>query len=86
MPTGSASTDARSFGNQSIFKGPVGNRVQGLLTVAGTISFEVARRKLAKMSGRETASDRDTIIALSIGWRETERYLFDKEQEERKAK
>ena len=46
----------------------------------------IVSRSLAVSRPDIFASFRDTIIALSIGWRETERYLFDKEQEERKAK
>lgn len=81
----SVKPDARSGGSQSIFEGKTGERVQGVLTPVGTTSFENARKRLAKMAGRETASDGDTIIYLSIGERETQRYLHDKEQRMREA-
>lgn len=75
--------DARSHGNQSIFEGKTGGRVQGVLTPKGSAKFEQARRRLAKLAGREYASDGDTIIYQSIGEAETIKYLTAKESKAR---
>lgn len=77
-----AKADARSHGNQSIFEGKT-ERVQGVLTPRGSAKFEAARRRLAKLAGRETASDGDTIVYLSIGEPETVKYLTEREAKAR---
>jgi hypothetical protein len=69
-------TDARSSGSGSLFEDKAGGkRYQGCLTKRGSSAFEGARKRLAKLVGRDTASDGDTIEALAIGWDATSQYL-----------
>jgi hypothetical protein len=61
-------------GRTSIFRDKAGgDRVQGNITAAGSVRFEQARRRLAKLAGceYEDVSDADTIEFLARGEGET---------------
>jgi hypothetical protein len=65
-------------GRQSIFRDKIGgDRVQGVITPAGSRRFEIARSKLAKLAGREVeqVSDADVIEFLARGEANTREYL-----------
>ena len=65
-------------GRKSIFRNKAGgDRVQGVITRAGSQRFEATRHKLASLARRAVGdvSDADVIEALSRGWPATERYL-----------
>jgi hypothetical protein len=55
-----------------------GDRVQGNITPAGSIAFEHARRRAAKMAGWEVeeVSDADTIEFMALG-EERARKIFE---------
>jgi len=66
------------FGRPCIFRDKAGGtKKQGVITPAGTIRFEAARRRLAKLAGREVEqiSDADTIEYLARGETETKAYI-----------
>ena len=54
-----------------------GQRVQGWLSKVGTVRFEAARKKLAKLADRNVVgiSDGDVFTCLSMGWPAVEAYL-----------
>lgn len=54
------------MGRRSIFRGKE-VRVQGDITRFGSQRFEAARARVAKLAGRKTASDGDTIEYLALG-------------------
>ena len=58
----------------SIFKDKT-KRYQGEVSRVGSIAFEQARKRLALMAGRRTASDGDVFECLARGWEETAEYL-----------
>ena len=63
-------------GRASIFRGKDLRKMKrGALTEVGNQEFEAARKRLAKMAGRKTASDGDVIEALSRGWAATKAYI-----------
>lgn len=66
-------------GRASIFRNK-SQRVQGLLTVRGSVRFEHARKRLAQLVDRdpEHVSDGDTAEFLARGEDETRRYLDGK--------
>jgi hypothetical protein len=59
-------------GRPSIFGSKDGERIQGVLTTKGTVAFNQARQRLARLSGwePEQVSDADVVIFLSLGERE----------------
>ena len=68
----------QSRGRVSIFRNKEGgDRVQGILTKAGSQRFHAARKRLAELAGRdlELVSDADVIEYLARGDEETARYL-----------
>lgn len=70
---------ARRVGRPSVFAGKMagGDRVQGVLTPAGSKAFEAARGRLARMTAREPeqVSDADTIEYLARGEIATRKHL-----------
>jgi hypothetical protein len=74
--------DGAVRGQPAIFKNKTGDRVQGGLTPRGSIRFELARRRLAKLAGwdYEEVSDADTIEFLALGEALTKDYLAKQEQ------
>jgi hypothetical protein len=63
---------------RAIFKDKLGGaRYQGVVTAAGSTSFEMARKRLAKMAGREVeqTSDGDVFEFLARGEDATRKYL-----------
>lgn len=72
-----AKENARA-GRASIFRGKQGGaRLQGVITKAGSNRFEQARKRLARLAGRdvEEVSDADTIEYLARGEAETLKVL-----------
>lgn len=62
----------------AIFKDKAdGARYQGIVTKAGSVAFEAARCRLAKLANRsvETTSDGCVFEALARGWDNTREYL-----------
>lgn len=79
---------ARAHGSQSIFRNKDGgDRVQGNITPIGSIRFEHARARLAKLDGRETeeTSDGDVIEYLARGEADTIAYIEARRAEEAAA-
>lgn len=65
-------------GRESLFRGKKGgDRVQGVLTPAGSRRFEQARARLGRMIGKdaEKVSDADVIEFLARGDEETRKVL-----------
>jgi hypothetical protein len=65
-------------GRPSIFRGKKGGtRVHGIVTPAGSIAFEQARKRLGKLVGHdvEDVSDGDVVEYLALGDTETRRLL-----------
>lgn len=63
-------------GRQSIFRGKdKRERRQGLLTKPGAKKFEEARKRLAALAHRKTASDGDVMEATAMGWEAVAAYL-----------
>lgn len=63
---------------RAIFKQKLGGaRYQGVVTAIGSVRFEQARKRLAKLADREVeqTSDGDTMEAMSRGWEETAKYI-----------
>ena len=54
-----------------------GDRLQGVVTKVGSLRFEQARAKLARLASRAPGkvSDGDVIEALARGWADTTAYL-----------
>lgn len=66
------------MGRDSIFRGKnPENRVQATLTDEGKVLFERAKQDLAKLAGKDAASDADTIESLLRGPSGTRAYLRD---------
>lgn len=73
-----------STGRSAIFRGKVdGRRLQGVITNVGSIAFEQARARLAKLADveKESVSDADTIEYLAIGETATKKYLEEKQKQ-----
>lgn len=70
------SSTTSGMGRPSIFRDKT-ERVQGKLSSVGSVRFERAKARLARLAGRATASisDGDTIEYLSRGHEATEEYL-----------
>lgn len=71
---GMTRTVKQPFGRPSIFRNKTGgSRVQGVITARGSVRFEQARRRLAKLASREIEhiSDADVIEYLARGDSET---------------
>lgn len=65
-------------GFPSIFRNKRGGkRYQGNLTKVGSAAFEEARKRLAKLAGRKSATDADVMEYLSRGEAETRAYLIE---------
>jgi hypothetical protein len=65
------------MGRNSIFRDKTGGRVNGVLTARGSVRFELHRKQLAKLAGRdaEQVSDADVVEYMARGELETRKYL-----------
>jgi len=69
-----------TFGRPSIFRGKDGGtRLQAVITPAGTVRFEQARARLAKLASWEVerVSNADVIEYLARGDKDTRAYIAD---------
>lgn len=76
-------------GRASIFREKIGgDRVQGLITPIGSVRFEHARIRLAKLATRERehVSDADVIEYLARGEENTRVYLIDQGEADKAAR
>lgn len=85
MPKAPAPVKKRSptFGRPSVFRNKQGGaRVGGVITAHGSIKFEAARKRLAKLDGREVehTSDADVIEYLSRGDEATRKHLAEQQK------
>lgn len=79
---------AKRMGQPSIFEDKSGgDRVQGNISGRGSVAFEAARRRLAKLAGweYERVSDGDTIEYLARGNNPTRIYLEIKSRKKKAA-
>lgn len=65
------------MGRASIFRDKTGQRVNGVLTARGSVRFELHRKMLGKLVGKdaETISDADVVEYMARGEQETRKYL-----------